>query len=92
MLQEITQKLLVNKECQRMAIVGLGGIGKTDSKRCANILLRSLSSSERVDDRSLIFSYVKVAESQKAVKGNMSLRATCSRCTPSTANFTNPHH
>ena len=28
-LEELTQKLLVNKECQRVAIVGLGGIGKT---------------------------------------------------------------
>ena len=29
MLEELTQKLLVNKECQRVALVGLGGIGKT---------------------------------------------------------------
>ena len=29
MLKELTQKLLVNKECQRVALVGLGGIGKT---------------------------------------------------------------
>jgi hypothetical protein len=28
-LQELTEKLLVNKECHRVALVGLGGIGKT---------------------------------------------------------------
>jgi tetratricopeptide (TPR) repeat protein len=28
-LDELMQKLLVNKECQKMALVGLGGIGKT---------------------------------------------------------------
>src|SRR5947209_5825777 len=28
-LKELTQKLLESKECQRLAIVGLGGIGKT---------------------------------------------------------------
>jgi hypothetical protein len=28
-LKELTQKLLVNKECQKVAVVGLGGIGKT---------------------------------------------------------------
>ncbi|MCJ1309581.1 hypothetical protein MMC25_003241, partial [Agyrium rufum] len=28
-LQELQQKLLVDKECQKIAIVGLGGIGKT---------------------------------------------------------------
>jgi hypothetical protein len=28
-LQQLTQKLLIEKECQKLAIVGLGGIGKT---------------------------------------------------------------
>ena len=28
-LEELTQKLLVNKDCQKVALVGLGGIGKT---------------------------------------------------------------
>ncbi|XTI87088.1 kinesin light chain [Cenococcum geophilum] len=28
-LKELTQKLLMDKECQRVALVGLGGIGKT---------------------------------------------------------------
>src|SRR6266480_4558645 len=28
-LKELTQKLFVNKECKRLALVGLGGIGKT---------------------------------------------------------------
>jgi tetratricopeptide (TPR) repeat protein len=28
-LEELRQKLLVNKECQKIAVIGLGGIGKT---------------------------------------------------------------
>ena len=30
-LEELEQKLLVNKECQRVAVVGLGGIGKANA-------------------------------------------------------------